>query len=180
MSAVEDSSEEEILIESNKQILFHLERYLWQRRERIENRAKSYQDLYIDLLCDFVISQESELSELDVGTKHIIADNKKIRDEIRVLNRSLLMLDKKIAPIEKENTPRAEQFTRARVQALAKYLWSMNPEMTITEIAEHEAIFNLKITGAKGYTLDTIKKWVAAVDPRAPEKKRGRPRKAKK
>lgn len=177
MIVLEDESEEEILVDDNKQILFHLERYLWQRRERTENHTKNSQDFFIDLLCDFVISQDAELSELDVGTKRIIADNEKIREELWTLNRNLHTLNKKIIPVEKESMPRAEQFAKERVQAVAKYLWSLYPDMTQPEMAAHEAIFNLGITKSKNYKPETVRKWVAEVDPRPPEKKKGRPRK---
>ncbi len=49
--------------------------------------------------------------------------------------------------------------------------------MTQPEMAAHEAIFNLGITKSKNYKPETVRKWVAEVDPRPPEKKKGRPRK---
>jgi hypothetical protein len=52
--------------------------------------------------------------------------------------------------------------------------------MTIAEVAAHEAVFNLGITKSKHYKAETVRKWVADVDPRKPENKVGRPRKAKK
>lgn len=179
MSKVEDNAAEAVLIDSEKQTLFHLERYLSQRRDRIENRKENYEDHFIRLMCDFIVSQDAEMDDLDVGTRKIIADNQKIQADIRLLNRGLYALGKQMAP-KKEKTPRKEQLAKARVQAVARYIWGMHPNMSQPEMAEHKAIFNLEITGAKGYTPETIRKWVAEVDPRAPEKKRGRPPKAKK
>ena len=86
-------------------------------------------------------------------------------------------LDGKVTPLKKESNPRTMQLAKARCQAVAKYLWKLSPDMTQAEMAQHEAIYNIGITEGKRYEMDTIKKWIAEVDQRPAEKKRGRPRK---
>lgn len=168
------------LIDENKRTLYHLERYFWQRRERIEWGKKNDQDWFLDLLCDFITSQDDELSETDDNTKKIIRANRKIHDDIQRISRKMQELENKIAPQKKEPMPRTMQMAKERCQALAKYLWNQHPDMTQEDMARHEAIYNLTITDGKRYEIETVKEWVAKVDPRPAEKKRGRPRKAKK
>lgn len=179
MSNIEDESEE-ILIDDNKLTLYHLERYLWQRMERSKNGKQNSLDWFLGLLSEFVISQDAEMKDADTATRRIMLDNRKLRDDIRMLGHRLIELDKKITPVEKEPMPRPEQFAKERCQAVARYLWQMHPTMTIAEVAEHEAVFNLGITKGKHYKPETVRKWVAEVDPRPAEKKIGRPPKAKK
>lgn len=168
----------EMLIEAEKISLEQIDRYLAQRRERAEKGIKTPQDWLFGLISDLIVSQENEAVELDPINGIKVSPPEAVKQELKLITHRLDQLDKRIAP--KEHMPRKEQFAKQRVQAIAKYLWSLHPNMSQPDMAAHEAIFNLKITGAKGYTPDTIIKWIAEVDPRAPEKKRGRPRKAKK
>jgi hypothetical protein len=79
---------------------------------------------------------------------------------------------------KKEHTPRAEQFTKAKCQAIAKLLWKQNPSYTITELCAHPDICDQDITGANRYGGErTVYDWIAEVDPRPKENKRGRPSK---
>lgn len=180
MITMEDESAEEILIDDHKHTLYHLDRYIWQRRERTENRKNNSQDFFIDLLCDFLISQDDEMEDVDNTTRRMMVDNRKLRDDIRLIGHRLIELDKKITPAEKESTPRAEQFAKARCQALARYFWNINPNYTTKELSEHHDINNPCVTGGVHYTKRTIYDWIAEVDPRMPDNKVGRPRKAKK
>jgi hypothetical protein len=177
MSKIADGSEEEILIDSDKQTLYHLERYLEQRKQRTKNGRANPQDFFIKLMCDFLISHDNEIYDVDDNTKRIIADNQKLHDNILLLDYKIREINKKLTPVAKEPIPRAMQFAKERCQAMAKYLWDLHPDMNQADMVAHKSIFNLNITGGKNYKIETIKKWVAEVDPRAAEKKIGRPRK---
>jgi hypothetical protein len=155
--------EEALLIDSENMTLERLERYVWERRERMDQGKKNSDDFFLELLAEHMVEGGVLNAE----------------EALQEITRRLAAVEQKLPP-PKESAPRVEQLAKARVQAIAKYLWSLHPDMTRPEMATHEAIFNLKITGAKGYTPDTIKKWIAEVDPRPPEKKRGRPRKKRK
>ena len=169
----------ELLANADNITLEQIDHYLFQRRTRAEKKQSTTQDFLLGLIAELIVSQENEALEIDPYKGIQVKQPEGLKQELKLIAARLDDLDKRIAP-PKEKTPRAEQIARERVQAIAKYLWNLHPDMTQPEMAAHEAIFNLKITGAKGYTFDTIKKWVAEVDPRAPEKKRGRPPKAKK
>lgn len=162
---------EEILIDADNMTLERLDRYFFQRREREAQGKKSSQDWFLEMLTKIMRSLDEEEKE---GVSYPSDD---LQQTLRLVIDKLDQLDKKIVP--KEHTPRAEQFAKVRVQAMATYLWGISPNMSQPEMASHEAVFNLAITGGKRYRLETVIKWVAEVDPRAPEKKRGRPRKAK-
>lgn len=176
---VDDDNEVELLSNTDSITLEQIDRYLAQRRERVGKKKSTTQDFVLGLIAELIVSQENEAVEFDPYEGIKVNQPEGLKQELKLIAARLDDLDKRIAP-SKEKMPRAEQIAKERVQAIAKYLWNLHPDMTQPEMAAHEAIFNLKITGAKGYTFDTIKKWVAEVDPRAPEKKRGRPRKAAK
>lgn len=163
---------EEILIDADNITLERVERYFTQRRERMERGKNSTQDWFLDMFCQMMQSLDDENTD-----KAPQPDD--VQQALRLITNRLDALDRKI-PTPKESTPRTEQFAKERCQAMAKYIWKLYPEMTQVEMARHEAVFNLSITGGKGYTVDTVKDWIAEVDPRPAEKKRGRPRKAKK
>jgi hypothetical protein len=161
-----------ILIDKEKRTLYYLERYFSGRRERIESGQKDDQDWFLDLLCDFINTQDDEDAERSPQPDDV-------QQALRLISNRLDAIDRKM-PKPKETMPRAMQFAKARCQAMAKYLWHTHPDMTREEMARHEAVYNLSITEGKRYEIETVKKWIAKVDPRPPEKKRGRPRKAKK
>jgi hypothetical protein len=161
---------EEILIDAEHITLERLERYFTQRRERAEQGKKSLQDSFLEMLFQLMQSMDDEHAD---G----MSSQDDVRQELRIISNRLDALERKM-PKPKEPTPRAMQFAKVRCQAMAKYLWQVHPEMTQVEMAQHDAIYNLSITDGKRYEIDTIKSWIADVDPRLPEKKRGRPRKA--
>lgn len=163
---------EEILIDADSMTLERVERYFAQRRERMERGKSSTQDWFLDMFCQLLKSQDEE----DVETTSQPDD---VWQALRLITSRLDALDRKM-PSPKEHTPRTMQLAKARCQAVAKYLWQLHPDMNREEMAQHDAIFNLSITDGKRYTPKTIKKWIADVDPRPAEKKRGRPRKTKK
>lgn len=163
---------EEILIDSDNITLERLDRYFTQRRERKEHGKKNAQDHFFEMFCQIMQSIDDENAELAPPSDDV-------QQALRLITNRLDALDRKIPP-PKESTPRTEQFAKERCQTMAKYIWKLHPDMTQVEMARHEAVFNLSITGGKGYTVDTVKNWIADVDPRPAEKKRGRPRKAKK
>lgn len=169
----------QLLSNADNITLEQIDHYLSQRRNRTEKSKNTTQDFVFGLIAELIVSQENEAVELDPYKGIKVNQPEGLKQELKLIAARLDDLDKRIAP-PKEKMPRTEQLAKERVQAIAKYLWNLHPNMTQPEMAAHKAIFNLKITGATGYTPDTIKKWVAAVDPRSPEKKRGRPRKAKK
>jgi len=165
---------EEILIDADNMTLERVERYFVQRRERADHGKPSTQDWFLDMFCQLLNSQDDEEAQRAAST----AD---VRQALRLITSRLDALDNKIpAPTKKESMPRAMQMAKERCQAVAKYLWQLQPNMNQMEMAQHEAIYNLSITDGKRYEIDTIKGWIADVDPRPAEKKRGRPRKAKK
>jgi hypothetical protein len=170
----------QLLSNADNITLEQIDHYLFQRRTRAEKKQSTTQDFVFGLIAELIVSQENEAVELDPYKGIKVNQPEGLKQELKLIAARLDDLDKRITSPSKEKMPRAEQIAKERVQAIAKYLWNLYPDMTQPEMAAHEAIFNLKITGAKGYTFDTIKKWVAEVDPRAPEKKRGRPRKVKK
>ena len=75
-----------------------------------------------------------------------------------------------------EPTPRQSQHDKALVQVAAKTLWSTNPNLTIKDIIHHEGV--QRHANGRLYSPDkTLRRWISEVDPRPPEKKRGRPKK---
>lgn len=163
---------EEILVDAENITLERLERYFAQRRERTEQGNKSTQDWFLEMFCQLMQSLDDEDAERSPQPDDV-------KEALRLISNRLDALDRKM-PKPKEAMPRAMQFAKARCQAMAKYLWHLHPNMTREEMARHEAVYNLSITEGKRYEIETVKKWIAKVDPRPPEKKRGRPRKAKK
>jgi hypothetical protein len=163
---------EEILVDAENITLERLERYFAQRRERKEQGNKSTQDWFLEMFCQLMQSLDDEDAERSPQPEDV-------QQALRLISNRLDALDRKM-PKPKEAMPRAMQFAKERCQTMAKYLWHKHPEMTQVEMAQHEAIYNLSITDGKRYEIDTIKDWIAEVDPRPAEKKRGRPRKAKK
>jgi hypothetical protein len=163
---------EEILIDADNITLERLDRYFAQRLERKEHGKKSTQDHFLEMFCKLMQSMDDEDAE-----KAPQPDD--VQQALRLISNRLDTLDRKI-PKPKEAMPRAMQFAKERCQTMAKYLWHKHPDMTQDEMARHEAIYNLSITDGKRYEIETVRKWIAKVDPRPAEKKRGRPRKAKK
>lgn len=168
--------EEEILLDGDTMTLDRIDRYLNQRRERAKQGKKSTQDFMLELLSDLM---QSEANEDEPFTPNLHSSYE-LRDALNLINARLEQLDKKIVPSKKEPMPRAMQLAKARCQAVAKFLWQMHPDMTQEDMAGHKDIYDLSITKGKNYTPETIKKWIAEVDPRPEKKKRGRPSKAKK
>lgn len=167
------ADEEEILIDASNMTLARMERYLWQRKERLENNQKSPQDGVLEFLAEMIRFQQNEEDWLE-GKAQPSDD---IHASIAAMHQKLETIEASLKP-KKERAPRQDQLAKARCQAVAKYLWQANPEMTIADVASHEAVYNLSITNGKRYEARTVRDWVAEVDPRAPEKKIGRPRKA--
>ena len=77
---------------------------------------------------------------------------------------------------EDTRPPRASQIDKERVQAIALTLWDIDPNLTITALTKHPAI--LRYGNGKHYNIKTLRQWITEVDPRPPEKKRGRPKKS--
>ena len=70
---------------------------------------------------------------------------------------------------------RNDQVDKQLVQAIARTLWDIDPNLTIQALKEHPAV--LKYGNGAQYTPKTRHNWIKEVDPRPLEKKRGRPRK---
>jgi len=170
---------EQILLDAEKITLEQIERYLWERRERSEQGKKNSQDFLFELIADLMNSNDNESFSLDGAGVALGHQPDDMQKALRLITDRLDQIDRKISP-PKEKAPRTEQFAKERCQTVARYLWQMHPEMTIVEVAEHEAVFNLGITKSMHYRHETVRKWVADVDPRPAEKKIGRPRKAMK
>ena len=71
---------------------------------------------------------------------------------------------------------RASQIDKERVQAIALTLWDIDSKLTIAALTQHPAI--LRFGNGKHYHAKTRRQWITEVDPRPPEKKRGRPKKS--
>jgi hypothetical protein len=71
----------------------------------------------------------------------------------------------------KEPKLRSEQETKLICQGIAIALWNMNPDMTITDMANQELL--LTKGGGKMYSEKTRRGWVSDVDTRPEEKKTG-------
>lgn len=80
------------------------------------------------------------------------------------------------APVaEKEISPRQNQLDKARCQAIAQALWDTHPQRTIADMTKDKQI--QKFGNGGQYTQETLEAWLREVDPRAPDKKTGRPKK---
>lgn len=71
--------------------------------------------------------------------------------------------------------PRREQIDKAACQAVALTLWDHDPNLTIADMIQHDAIRNHG-NGAR-YTEKTLRNWLSEVDPRSQKQKTGRPKK---
>ncbi len=67
---------------------------------------------------------------------------------------------------------RKEQIAKIRCQALAKYLWHLNPHMTIEEMKTHSAIQEYG-DGQYYKGKNTVRGWLSEVDPRPEDQKTG-------
>lgn len=80
------------------------------------------------------------------------------------------------APVaEKEISPRQNQLDKVRCQAIAQALWDTHPQRTIADMTKDKQI--QKFGNGGQYTQETLEAWLREVDPRAPDKKTGRPKK---
>ncbi len=141
----------QLLSNADNITLEQIDHYLSQRRSRTEKSKNTTQDFLFGLIAELIVSQENEAVELDPYKGIKVNQPEGLKQELKLIAARLDDLDKRIAP-PKEKMPRNEQLAKERVQAIAKYLWNLYPDMTQPEMAAHKAIFNLKITGAKGYT----------------------------
>lgn len=76
---------------------------------------------------------------------------------------------------QKPKKLRSDQADKLLVQAIAGALWAENPDFTITALTKHKGIRQLG-NGAQ-YEPKTLHNWIAEVDPRDPQQKKGRPKK---
>jgi hypothetical protein len=77
---------------------------------------------------------------------------------------------------DNEEKVRQSQLDKAACQALARHLWNENPNVSIIDLIRHSSI--QKYGNASQYNEKTIRKWLSEVDPRPPEQKTGRPKRA--
>lgn len=74
---------------------------------------------------------------------------------------------------EDEQNIKANKLHKSLCRAVAQTLWHLNPALTAEDIIKHHAI--LEFGAGKNYGgKNTIRDWIREVDPRPPEKKRGR------
>jgi hypothetical protein len=77
--------------------------------------------------------------------------------------------DKSMRPL------RNSQIDKLLVQAVAKTLWDIDPDMNISQLARHKAI-QVYANGGLYTGKHTLRNWISEVDPRADGEKRGRPK----
>lgn len=169
---------EEILLDANTITLEKVDLYLRQRIERAEKNEKTYQDFLFEMIAELILSQDDDAPTVSQTNDFQNEQSADVWQALRLITSRLEQIDKKM-PQTKEKAPRTEQLAKERCKAVARYLWKLNPDMTIIDVAAHEAVYNLGITDGQHYLPETVRKWVAEVDPRKPENKVGRPRKQK-
>lgn len=79
------------------------------------------------------------------------------------------------APQEVEKKQRPDQAAKMKCQAIAKTLWNIYPDMTITDMKKNRAI--LEYGDGKHYRgKNTLSDWLREVDPRPKQEKSHRPK----
>lgn len=101
------------------------------------------------------------------------AKTKRLSLPVRLLN----YMGGKTSEQSLEAKPTTSQIHKGLCQAVAKTLWELNPELTIAEIIKHPGILE-HAEGKRYKGKNTLRDWVAEVDPRPASMKRG-PKKSK-
>lgn len=85
------------------------------------------------------------------------------------------MRDEKRARQEETKAEIERREDKASVQAVARTLWMLFPDITAEEIANHKAVA-INCNGAQ-WKATTLKSWIREIDPRPKQDRAGRPRK---
>ena len=101
-----------------------------------------------------------------------------LEKDINIPKALIYALENAEKPITQKTKLRPDQIQRLICQAIARTLWDVDPEMTITAMTRHNAI--LEYGDAKHYSEKAVRKWVAEVAPETVKNKRGRPKKSTK
>ena len=160
------------LLDLNSLTLDTTLKYFEQRRERL--KKPSAQDQFLKMISEYVYAVDMGMDTDELRQRHeklVEFDN---------IHKSIIDLVDTLKPKKKEAKPRIEVITKERCQTVAKILWRSHPDMTIVDVACHELIYNLDITGGKNFDLRTVRDWVAEVFPKGKKKQVGRPRKKQK
>lgn len=88
------------------------------------------------------------------------------------------MRDEKNVRQQEKRVEQERKEDKASVQAVARTLWDIFPDMTAEAIANHQTV-KIFCNGAQ-WEMPTIKSWIREIDPRPKDKRAGRPRKSAK